>query len=189
MPTFSKVYIDLSKTTDNHALRVFMSHLKNMINSLVLDSYHQMKIEQCEIGRPPIIRNSAKISSFNYSPSIDSDAFYANFAYFVHKDMTCGFPTKSFTHVKKDSIPYNQHRSLSVYYGHKDNYLMKYGIPEESNDLVIISLADDYVGQVIMKDLAHLIKAQYPEQIVLFQESCLKECDLETITVEKTTPE
>jgi hypothetical protein len=189
MASFSKIYIDLSTTNDKNVLRKFMFDLKIIMNKIIVESYNQMNIKDLEIGRAPLIRNSAKVSYFHYTPSIDSDAFQASFAYFVHKDIVGCFPKKPFNYIKDGATAYNQHRYLSAYYGHKDNDLTKYNVPADSDDIVIITLGDDFVGQSIIKSLSESIKSQYPDQIVLLEASSLKEDDLEVVQIMETSDE
>lgn len=184
MASSSKIYIDLSTIEISNPLRIVLYHIKHKLNQLVDHSYAAMNIKEMEVGRVPLIRNSARASSFIFTPELSYEHYSLNFSHFVHEELVGGFPQKVFKHIKNDVVPSHQYRSITINYGHTDNGLESHGITEKNNHVLSISMADDIVGQTIIGDLSQLLKKELPELLILIEESSLREDEIHEVKLQ-----
>ncbi len=161
MSSASKIFLDQNKDGVEIPLSIVMKTLKEGLNNIIFNSYEVNEVSKNELSRLPLILNKSTIKSFIYEPFAFGigdnfgDSITAKFNIFCKLKEEGDFPRDKFKFQAPHAKIYHQRRHLECRTNlncDAQNYIPN--INPLKNKFMILSIEDDVVGQLIMKDLA-----------------------------------
>lgn len=161
MSSESRIFLDQKKEGVEIPLSLVMKAFKEGLNNIIFNSYEANEVSKNELSRLPLILNKSRINSLNYNPCAFEigkdfgDSISAQFNIFCKVEEVGGFPKDTFKFQDPSVKVYHQRRHVDCRTNlncDAENYIPN--INNSENKFMILSIADDVVGQRIMKDLA-----------------------------------